>query len=147
LRERADELKGAINSKAQEFQTKIEGQKKKAIEEGHKFLQKTIPNLNADSIKNARGSAMDLGYTESELDNVYDARFVTLAWKASQYDKLQSGKAEAVERVQKAPPVVKPGGTQQGARDQKYVEARKAMRKDGNNLAAAARVFLMRGNK
>lgn len=144
LKDRAEELKGSLNTKAQEFQGKIEGQKQKAIHEGQKFLQKVIPNLNADTIKSARGSAMELGYTESELDNVYDARFVALAWKAAQYDKLQSSKTSAVASVQKAPPIVKPGATVPGAAaENKYRELRAQQRKSGS-LADTTRLLMTR---
>jgi HD-GYP domain-containing protein (c-di-GMP phosphodiesterase class II) len=149
LKERATELNQAINSKAQEFNQKTDEQKKKAVQAGLDYLKKSIPNFGAESVQAAASGAKSAGYTDKELENVYDARFALLSWKAAQFDRLQEGKSAAVASVQKAPPIVKPGVVNQGAgRDQKYKDARQAMKKGGgNDLAAAARVFLMRGGK
>lgn len=145
LKERAQELKGSIDSKTTEFKTKFETNRKKALEEGFKYLQKAIPSFNEDSVKLARSSALSLGYTEGELEHVYDARFVALSWKAAQYDKLQSGKSAAVASVQKAPPVVKPGAVVPGASaERKYKDARQQLKKSGS-LSDTARVLLARG--
>ena len=72
-----------------------------------------------------------------------------IAWKAAQFDKLQSTKTSAVASVQKAPPVVKPGaGTGQlASKERQYKDARASLKKNGNDLNAMARVFLMRGSK
>jgi hypothetical protein len=145
LKERAQELKGSIDSKTTEFKTKFETNRKKAVEEGFKFLQKVVPNFNEESVKAARSGAMNNGYTEGELDNVYDARFVALSWKAAQYDKLQSGKSAAVASVQKAPPVVKPGASVPGAAaERKFKDVRQALKKTGS-VDDFARALIARG--
>jgi hypothetical protein len=145
LKERAEELKTSIDTKTAEFKTKFETNRKKAIEEGFKFLQKVVPSFNEESVKSARSGALNNGYTEGELDNVYDARFVALSWKAAQYDKLQSGKSAAVASVQKAPPVVKPGASVPGAAaERKFKDARQALKKSGS-VDDFARVLIARG--
>jgi hypothetical protein len=147
LKERATELNGKINEKAQQLNGKLSEHKQRLIEEGHKFLQKTIKDWGPEAVQTAKSGAKSVGYTDGELDNVYDARFAALSWKAAQFDKLQSGKSAAVASVQKAPPVVKPGvGTgQHAARENKYSDARQGLKKNPNSLQAAARVFLARG--
>jgi hypothetical protein len=145
LKERAQELKGSIDSKTTEFKAKFETNRKRAVEEGFKFLQKVVPNFSEESVKSARSGAMNNGYTEGELDNVYDARFVALSWKAAQYDKLQSGKSAAVASVQKAPPVVKPGASVPGAAaERKFKDARQSLKKSGS-VDDFARVLIARG--
>jgi hypothetical protein len=145
LKERAQELKGSIDSKTTEFKAKFETNRKKAVEEGFKFLSKVVPNFNEESVKAARSGAMNNGYTEGELDNVYDARFVALSWKAAQYDKLQSGKSAAVASVQKAPPVVKPGASVPGAAaERKFKDVRQALKKTGS-VDDFARALIARG--
>lgn len=140
LKDKASELGQKLNSKAQEFQTKAEQQKRKAAEEGVKYLQKAIPNFGNESVQSARSGAQAVGYTDNELENVYDARFVALSWKAAQYDKLQSGKASAVSAAQKAPPVLKPGpGMGQAASaDKSYKDLRSKLKKSGSQKDAEA---------
>jgi hypothetical protein len=145
LKERAQELKGALDSKATEFRTKAETNKKQAIEEGYKYLTKVIPNFNEDSVKAARAAAKALGATDQYLDNILDPVYVALSWKAAQYDKLQSGKSAAVASVQKAPPVVKPGASVPGAAaDRKIKDARQSLKKSGS-VDDFARVLIARG--
>jgi hypothetical protein len=148
LREKASEIKEALSSKQKEFQEKAEKQRQSTIQEGAKYLKKVIPNFNKDSIDSARSSALSNGYTDQELENVYDARFVALAWKAAQYDRLQESKTAAVASVQKAPPVVKPGaGMGQGvATERRYKDARADLKKSGST-DAFARALLAKGFK
>lgn len=51
-------------------------------------------------------------------------------WQASQYEKLQKGKAEKVNQVRKAPPVVKPGAPL-GTPQHSHKQATQALRKMG----------------
>lgn len=148
LKDRLQELDQTIKGKVQEFSQKAEQNKRKLAEEGQKYLQKTIPNWGPEAVQLAKSSAESVGYTSGELENVYDARFVALAWRAAQYDKLQTGKSAAVASVQKAPPVVKPGaGLGPGvAAESKYREIRAAQRKSGS-VADTARLLMLRGLK
>jgi hypothetical protein len=50
-----------------------------------------------------------LGFTEAELNQVFDHRYMQVLHYASQFLKLQAGKAEAVKRVRAAPQVSSPG--------------------------------------
>lgn len=133
LKERAAELNGKINEKAQQLTGKLTEHKQRLIEEGQKFLQKTIRDWGPEAQQAAKSGAKSVGYTDSELDNVYDARFAALSWKAAQFDKLQSGRADAVKKAQAAPPVIKPGATVPGAATQKaYKDARTRLKSDGS---------------
>jgi hypothetical protein len=138
LKERAQELSGVITGKANEFQNTTAQTRKKLVDEGQKYLQRTIPNWGSEAVQGVMSSAKEVGYTDSELDNVYDARFVALAWKASQYDKIQSGKSSAVASVQKAPPIVKPGskGISQSVSRDKALRAEVKSKGDLKSVAA-----------
>lgn len=148
LKDKSQELTQVINGKIGEFSQKHEANRRKLTEEGQKHLQKAIPNWGTEAVAMANDSAKSAGYTQGELENVYDARFVVLAWKAAQYDKLQTGKSAAVASVQKAPPVVKPGaGLGPGvAAENKYREIRSAQKKSGS-VADTARLLMLRGLK
>lgn len=148
LKERYNELKGAIDKKSAELSEKLTEHKRKVLDEAQKYLQKSVPNWGPEAVSLAQSGAKGVGYTDGELENVYDARFVQLSWKAAQYDKLQSSKPGAIASVQKAPPVVKPGAGmgQQAASDRAYKEVRSSLKKSGS-LQDAARLMMMRGNK
>lgn len=144
LKEKATELNGKIGEKAQQLQGKLTEHRQRLIEEGQKFLQKSIKNWGPEAQQAAKAGAREVGYTDGELENVYDARFAALSWKAAQYDKLQSGRAEAVKKAQAAPPVIKPGATVPGAATQKaYKDARARLKGDGSLESAIGAMRLL----
>lgn len=146
LRDRAQEIKGSIDTKQGEFSQWADGKKREVLQSGQKYLQQTIPGWGEAATKEVISSAKEVGYSEKELESVSDARFVRLAWKAAQFDKLQAGKSAAVATAQKAPPVVKPGASKGPgvASEQKYRDARTALKKSGDHKDAA-RALLARG--
>ncbi len=133
LRDRAQELDASINGKRQQFDKFVQSKKAEIVAAGQKYLQQSIKGWGPEAVKEVAASAKEVGYSDAELESVLDARFVRLAWKAAQFDKLQAGKSAAVEAVKKAPPVVKPGVTNHGAAEQnKYKELRAALKKTGD---------------
>lgn len=147
LKDKADDLKKSISKKGDEFNQKIEDSKFKAVTEAVNYLQKVIPNFGKPTMESANEGAYSVGFSTQELQKVLDPRFVHLAWKAAQFDKLQSGKSAAVASVQKAPPVIKAGSTSTAPKDDAYKQARETMKKNPDSLQAAARVFRMREGK
>lgn len=148
LKDRANELHQTINGKAQKAMQALEANKQKLTQEGQKFLAKAIPGWGPEKAQEAMQAMKTMGYTDPELENVYDARLVTIAWKAAQYDRLQSGKSAAVSAVQKAPPVVKPGAGQGPgvAAENRYKELRAKQKKSGS-IADTAALLMARGFK
>jgi hypothetical protein len=145
LKEKASDLDKTINSKAQQFQEKLAENKQRLVQEGQKFLQKTIPGWGKDAAEAAISGAREIGYTDHELANAMDPRFVTLAWKAAQFDRIQGSKTSAVASAQKAPPIVKPGVISTGViREKAYKEARAKLGKSGSLDDAAALLRLRR---
>lgn len=146
LKERAKEIETAIGGKEREFAQWKDNKRKEAITSGQKYLQQTIKGWGAEAAKEVANSVREVGYSQEEVDNILDARFVRLAWKAAQFDKLQSLKTEAVEKAQKAPPVVKPGASKGPgvANEQKYRDIRATVKKTGN-VKDVARLLALRG--
>ena len=64
---------------------------------------KRIPNFNAETKKDLVKSARDLGFQDYEIAEVDDPRVYQALWKAAQWDKLQSSKANVVKKVAEAP--------------------------------------------
>lgn len=111
LKERAQEINSTISGKAQQFSQWQQQHKANLTQQGQQYLRSQIPNWGAEHVNDAARMALEVGYTNDEVSNVYDPRFVRLAWEAAQYRKLQSGKTAAVRTAQKAPPVIKPGSS------------------------------------
>ena len=109
-------------------------------------LQEAIPEI-ADPAKgqaiktDIRNYAKKIGFTDQELAQVYDSRAVTALYKAMQYDKLISGKAEATKKVAQAPRMMRPGTSTPEAREtQEGKKLREQLRKSGSK-GDAARIF------
>lgn len=149
LKERVQELRQTLHGKASELEQKLTSHKQKLEEEGVKFLARNIPGYNQHTLEHAKSGAKSVGYQDQEVKNVLDARFHLLSWKAAQWDKVQAEKATAVTKVQKAPPVVKPGAGQgQGVAAQaSYQKDRDALKKNGNDKNAVMRLLIARGFK
>lgn len=145
LKEQASEMHQRLGQKAQQFANWRTQQAHQLLQSGEHFLKQAIPNWGDDAKKEVFSQALQAGYTEDELKQVFDPRFVKLAWEAAQFRRLQAGKSVAVQQAQKAPPVVKPGATQNtAARESKYKDARTRLKKSGD-LRDAAALFMMRG--
>lgn len=146
LRERARELDETVQKKGRDLQQKMNQKQRELEENGRRYLSQTIKGWGKDTEAEVVKAAQEVGYTQEELKSVFDVRFVRLAHKAAQYDRLLASKAQASEKATKAPPVVKPGvgSGQRAASEQRYKDARGALKKSGD-VRDAARLLMMRG--
>ena len=144
LKDRSKELEGEINTKAGQFAQWSEGKKRELLSEGTKLLAQTIKGWGPEAAKSVASAAKSVGYTDSEIEGVFDVRFVRLAHKAAEYDRLMSGKQAALETAQKAPPVIKPGASkgQNAEVSQRFKDTRASLRKSGS-IEDAARLIQM----
>lgn len=91
--------------------------------------------------KEVRSFAKSIGWTDQELSSVYDSRAVLTLYKAMQYDKLMSGKAEVNKKVADAPKMLKGGTSTQRNPDQEVTRKQKQQLKSSGRVADAAKVF------
>jgi hypothetical protein len=87
-------------------------------------------------------SARKLGFSDAELNQVFDHRYLIALDLASRYLNLQAQAPAAVKRVRTAPQVAQPGARQ--ARDPKAVvqqQAKEAFRKNPRDERVAANYF------
>lgn len=143
LKEQAGELDRSLQQKAYGFQQKVEQLKTQFRNQRAESLQRMVPNWNQQSDIEATVAALNLGFTQDEIRDNFDARLGHMAWKAAQFDKLQQGKTAAVQAVKKAPPIVKPG-VAQGPNvvvQRKYKEDRDRLKKSGS-VDDAARLLM-----
>jgi len=145
LKDRSKELEGEINTKAGQFAQWSEGKKRELVQQGNKFLSQTIKGWGPETVKGIAEAAKSVGYTSEEIDGVFDVRFVRLAHKAAEYDRLMSGKQAALETAQKAPPVIKPGASkgQNAEVNQRFRDTRQSLRKSGSVDDAARLIQMM----
>jgi hypothetical protein len=111
-------------------------------------LAKKIP-VFADPEKGAkargelRSYLLNNGYQAQDVDGLADHRAATIAWKAMQYDKLQSSKPQIEKRVVALPKVQRPGAASDA--DSLSVQKRTALeqklRKSGR-IEDAAAIFM-----
>ena len=134
LKERSAELDTAIKEKQGKFSEWKEAKKREVLQSGQKYLQQTIKGWGQEAAKEVTAAVKEVGYSDDEVENVLDARFVRLAWKAAQFDKLQASKPQAIEAARKAPPVVKPGVAQKTdtAHAKRFKENRQELKKTGS---------------
>lgn len=108
----------------QSRQATLEQQKAFAQAEAQKLVQK-IPDL-ADEKKGpelrarVKSYLKSEGFTDDEIGRLADSRAAVMAWKASEYDRLQKAKPQVEKKVTGLPKFIKPGtsaGKAQGQRD------------------------------
>lgn len=133
------------NGKAGALQTKRAEISKHVVAQEMARLQELMPNLRdpkafQSAAAEIKQSGLADGYSEQELDNVVDARYVRTLWKAAQYDKLLKSKAEKVKQMRTAPPTAKPGaaGQTQSAEAKRIQQTRQNLKKTGDWRDAAS---------
>ena len=75
-------------------------------------LSKSIPGFSDEVLGTITSYSKTLGFSEQDIDAITtDPRSSSVLYKAMQYDKLQSNKAEAVKKATSAGPAIKPGAS------------------------------------
>lgn len=113
LKDQASDLEKEIGKKATHFQQEVAKRDAFAAHNAYQIIGQHVPGWKPDSAteKEVASYANNFGVPPEALAKVAKLYpgFAIFAAKAAQYDKLQSTKGAAVQKVQKAPPVVKPG--------------------------------------
>lgn len=109
-------------------------------------LKQAIPEFKdeakAEAIrKDIRNFAKQVGFSDEELSQVYDARAVQTLYKAMMYDKMMSGKSVATKKVQNAPKVIKSGTATNRDPEQETVKKQFQKLKQTGKKADAAKLF------
>lgn len=110
LIDQRNELANTLQGKRNEFNQKLEEERKKLKESANEALAKSIPNWGDEVQSEIKSFMLERGYTEEQVQSMSPLDY-RIAWEASQYRKLQQGKAAAVKQAATAPPVVKPGSS------------------------------------
>lgn len=101
------------------------------------------PEKGAKARSELRSYLLNNGYQAQDVDGLADHRAATIAWKAMQYDRLQSSKPQIEKRVVALPKVQRPGAASDA--DSLSVQKRTALeqklRKSGR-IEDAAAIFM-----
>jgi len=107
-------------------------------------LQQVIPEYSdpakgEEVRRDIRTYAQTVGFSEDELNQVYDSRAVQVLWEAAQYRKLMANKPEVTKKVAEAPKTMKPGVGKVAQPETDAIKAdRNRLRKSGRARDAAA---------
>lgn len=81
------------------------------VEQGQRELTKRIPKWSGDIAKGVSETALSYGFSQDELSKIIDPRIVHAMHDAMQWQKLQTQKPAALQKVAQAPKVLKPGAS------------------------------------
>ena len=115
------------------------------LHQAARHLAEVIPEYGDEKKSNEvkqtiRSFAKEIGFTDHELSQAYDARQVQVLWMAAQYSKLQKQRPEVTKKMQDAPKMLRPGvaANQKNAVDENIKKAHSQLRKSGKVSDAAA---------
>lgn len=139
---RAEQERLAYMQQAEQAQ-----QQKSYIAQQAQLVSQLIPDY-ADAQKGEglrkelRAYAKSIGYTDEEVNSVYDARTVKALYDAMQYAKLQKSKPEVTKKVSQAPKAMKAGNSKSGktSNSEQAKRDRNKLRTTGK-VKDAARIF------
>lgn len=139
LSERRAALQAQIQENATKQQSKVEEFRQEMLRRGLEELKRDIKGWSGDLARAINDNAKSYGFTDAELSEVVDPRFVKVLHDAHQWRKLQASKPGLEKRVANARPVKAVSrSAPQAQRDSASVQARQALKKTGRPDAAEA---------
>ena len=110
LKSSRDDVANSITQTQNQAQYQTQQQLSRQLAEGANTLAREIKNWSPELAKSLKQNALDYGFSDTELDQVYDPRMVKVLHDAYQWRQLQSKKPEVQKRVTQAPKSAKPSG-------------------------------------
>lgn len=139
---RAEQERLAAMQQAEEVQ-----QQRSYIAQQAQLVSQLIPEYadaqKGESLrKELRAYAKSIGYTDEEVNSVYDARTVKALYDAMQYAKLQQAKPGVTKKVSQAPKAMKAGNVKSNKQSNgEQVKRNKAQLKQSGRVRDAAKIF------
>jgi hypothetical protein len=150
LKDESQELERGIGGKAQQFQQRVSEMDRQAAANAYALIKRHVPDWTPDSPteREVASYASNYGVPPEALAKVAKLfpGLAVMAHKASQFDRLQTSKGSAVQKAQKAPPVIKPGAvtSTNSAAAQKTRDIEGRFRKSGG-LDDFAKLLIAKG--
>ena len=131
-RQRAGKVE-ELQKHAAENQRLTQETRQKMLAQGAEQVKKAIPSWNAELAKAISDNTKSYGFTDKELDQLTDPRFVVALHDAHQWRKLQASKSTVQKKVADVKSVTPTARTSQSTQsDAKLKEARQRMAKTGS---------------
>jgi hypothetical protein len=113
-KQQLDAIKAEQTRIAQEQQADYAQAMQRYVADEAQKLNKVLPEFSdkvkGEQLRNEiRNYGKTIGFTDQELAQVYDSRYVVTLHKAMQYDKLQKSKPSVKKKVAEAPKMAKAG--------------------------------------
>ena len=143
LKEAREKAKQSLDSKWGEFNKKRAETLKNLERQGREETAKRIAGFNDENAKALQDYARKSGYTDQQIAMFfYNPLDVQMIWKAKQFDDLQANKSNISSRVNKAPPIVRPGAASQAKpADVRQMEAFKSAKDKKSKEALGAAIL------
>lgn len=121
FQQRQGAIQSHLNAVQQQEAMQAQQQQQKLAQRAQQEMAKVIqmhpewndPTVYSKAQSDMRAVAKQLGYSDAELDQVYDHRLVSLLHMAASQSQLQAAKPEALKKVREAPRMAKPGARQE----------------------------------
>lgn len=139
---RAEQERLAMMQQAEQTQ-----QQKAYIAQQAQLVSQLIPEYadaqKGESLrKELRAYAKSIGYTDEEVNSVYDARTVKALYDAMQYARLQKAKPEVTKKVSQAPKAMKSGNSKSNKQsNSEQLKRDRSKLKTTGKVKDAARIF------
>jgi hypothetical protein len=99
LEKQKNQLREQLSQKYNEFQQQTRKEQQELLNKSLEVVKKRIPAWDANVAKSIREHAINEGYSEVELAQLYEPRHAITLWKAMQFDQLQAKATPAVTQA------------------------------------------------
>ncbi len=120
----------SMQKKEQEFQQAREQSVKELLDKSTEVLRSKIPDWNDTTQQRVRDFATSSGFTEDEVANVTDPRYVEVLYKAMQYDNIKSEAKTIKQKAQSAPTIKPKSRNPMPAETKRKLNLRKKLKSD-----------------
>jgi hypothetical protein len=103
LQRQIDDKAGEVRTKKNEQAQLLDYEKQQRRMRADEEAGRKIPNFSHETKKDLVQAGRALGFLDAELKEVDDPRVYQALWKAAQWDKLQTSKANVTKKVAEAP--------------------------------------------
>lgn len=100
---------GELQMKQQQAAEAHEAHKAQILQQGVQQLRRDFPDWTPDKAAKIKATGKEYGFTDGELAQIYDPRYVKVLADAMAYREMQKSKPTTNQKVADKPPVVKPG--------------------------------------
>lgn len=138
-----EKVRSELQAVEQQRLAEVQSRRAQAIEQAREELPKRIPNWNDELRQTLTKTGQEIGFSEQELGNVIDPRFVQVLFEAHQYRQMQKATPVIEKRVSEAPKVLKPSAPKPQSTQARTAQDLKArIKKSGGRDNAAIEALI-----